>query len=447
MAFLFRSVCLWVLALAVVLVAAEVQPRSGQLVKVLSSIEDQIPSCAYSCFTQHASSANCSTVEEFITTDVTTCLNSACTTHEFLAAEKLITATCGTEVRNTQTSIRAIAWTLWAFATFFLSGRLLARTAYFGGMSLGMDDWAIVLSWVVLTAVTIGAELMVIFGLGLDMWTLDDLHINIVLILFYVAEFAYVIESTITKVSILLLYLRIFPDRQFRKHIFILMGIMALFCVAFVVTLLTYCLPFDYTWERWDNEKTGKCIDMNAQTYTCAALNIFLDLVIFFIPIPQLLKLDLNMKKKAGIILTFLVGLFVTICSMIRLRALIGWTASTNSTMDFAKLASWSLVELDVGVICACMPGMAGLFRRLKKRGTDYIRSRSSNNASMALDTFSGSKAGGPAITKTTIISVKRTHHDREDNKSVGSESELELVDKSKGTYNFSTRQYGGSMV
>lgn len=153
------------------------------------------------------------------------------------------------------------------------------------------------------------------------------------------------------------------------------------------------------------------------------------------------------MKKKAGIILTFLVGLFVTICSMIRLRALVGWTASTNSTMDFAKLASWSLVELDVGVICACMPGMAGLFRRLKKRGTDYIRSRSSNNASMALDTFSGSKAGGPAITKTTIISVKRTHHDREDNKSVGSESELELVDKSKGTYNFSTRQYGGSMV
>jgi hypothetical protein len=158
------------------------------------------------------------------------------------------------------------------------------------------------------------------------------------------------------------------------------------------------------------------------------------------------MKLDLNMKKKAGIILTFLVGLFVTICSMIRLRALIGWTESTNSTMDFAKLAAWSLVELDVGVICACMPGMAGLFRRLKKRGTDYIRSRSSNNASMALDTFNGTKGGGPAITKTTIISVKRTHHDN-DNNSVGSESELELVDKSKGTYNYSTRQFGTSMV
>jgi hypothetical protein len=113
-------------------------------------------------------------------------------------------------------------------------------------------------------------------------------YAHIVPQLFYVAEFAYVIESTITKVSILLLYLRIFPDRQFRKHIYILMVIMALFCVAFVVTLLTYCVPFDYTWTRWDNQKTGTCINMNAQTYTCAALNIILDLIIFFIPIPQL---------------------------------------------------------------------------------------------------------------------------------------------------------------
>lgn len=96
------------------------------------------------------------------------------------------------------------------------------------------------------------------------------------------------IESTITKISILLLYLRIFPDRQFRKHVFVLIGTMGLFCVAFVVTLLTYCVPFSFTWERWDNEKKGKCIDMDAQTYVCAALNIVLDLWIFFIPIPQL---------------------------------------------------------------------------------------------------------------------------------------------------------------
>lgn len=106
--------------------------------------------------------------------------------------------------------------------------------------------------------------------------------------------------------------------------------------------------------------------------------------------------------------------------------------------MDFAKLAVWSLIELDVGVICACMPGMAGLFRRLKKRGTEYVQSRSSNNASQVLGTTKG-----PAITKTTIISVKRTRDDG--HRSVSSESELELVDRSKGTYNYN--HYGREMV
>lgn len=140
------------------------------------------------------------------------------------------------------------------------------------------------------------------------------------------------------------------------------------------------------------------------------------------------------MKKKIGIICTFLVGLFVTICSAIRLRALIGWNKSTNPTMDYANLAAWSLVELDVGVICACMPGMAGLFRRLKKQSSDYIRSRPSQNSSQMLG---GSQSAGQAITKTTMISVQRTNGANDDGMS---ESELELVDRSKYSesgYNF----------
>ncbi|KAK7971394.1 hypothetical protein PG989_016410 [Apiospora arundinis] len=259
--------------------------------------------------------------------------------------------------------------------------------------------------------------------------------------LFYIAEFAYVIESTLTKISILLLYLRIFPDRKFREHVFMLMVAMALFCAAFVVTLLTYCVPFDYTWMRWNNERHGKCINMDAQTYTCAALNIVLDIVIFFMPIPQLMKLDLSWKKKMGIIFTFLVGLFVTICSVVRLHALIDWTLSTNPTMDYAKLAVWSLVELDVGVICACMPGMAGLFRHLKTRGTEYVRSRGSQNASQMLGSSSRPGFACNGITKTTVVSVQCTQGGSDDD----SESEVELVQRSKENYEFQ-KGYGNAI-
>lgn len=38
----------------------------------------------------------------------------------------------------------------------------------------------------------------------------------------------------------------------------------------------------------WDHRHTGKCINMSAQTYVCAALNIVLDVTIFLLPIPKL---------------------------------------------------------------------------------------------------------------------------------------------------------------
>lgn len=63
--------------------------------------------------------------------------------------------------------------------------------------------------------------------------------------LFYIAEFAYVIESALTKTSIVVLYLRIFPSKRFRNLCFGMLAFIVCFAVVFLVTLLTYCVPFD----------------------------------------------------------------------------------------------------------------------------------------------------------------------------------------------------------
>lgn len=99
-------------------------------------------------------------------------------------------------------------------------------------------------------------------------------------------------------------------------------------------------------------------------------------------------KLETDWKTKIGVILTFLLGLFVTICSIVRLKFLAGWAASTNPTYDYANLALWSLIELNAGVICACLPGMASLFRRIKKERSDKRK-----GSSYALSGGGGSRA------------------------------------------------------
>lgn len=253
------------------------------------------------------------------------------------------------------------------------------------------------------------------------------------------AEFAYVIESALTKTSIVVLYLRIFPSKHFRWLCWGMLGFIVCFAIVFLVTLLTYCVPFQYVWQMWDNRHAGKCIDMTAQTYVCAAFNIVMDVVIFLMPIPKLMKLETDWKTKVGVIFTFMLGLFVTICSIIRLTYLAGWAESTNPTYDYANLALWSLIELNAGVICACLPGMASLFRRIKKEHVEKKRSTANGssfgNASHASRANSKMFGGGgssglrsfggkDSIVKTTMVSVQ--YNDRD-----ASSDEVELMEQS----------------
>jgi hypothetical protein len=224
--------------------------------------------------------------------------------------------------------------------------------------------------------------------------------------IFWIEQYIYQVIVVLTKISIVLLYLRIFPKEvspRFTHACYLVIGLLAAYGVAMCIFFSLQCTPVSYFWVQWDREHTGTCINFNLGTYIGSAINIAFDLVVFFLPVPKLTKLQVRDKRrKVGVILTFLVGLFVTLCSIIRLQYLATIGHYTNATFHYNEIGLWSGVEGDVGVICACMPSIAGpvlyFFR---------------NTIASKLGSMSASKSGTHSRMSSRIVgdkSVTRLH-------------------------------------
>lgn len=126
--------------------------------------------------------------------------------------------------------------------------------------------------------------------------------------IFYFTELLYLAAIGLTKISILLFYLRIFPDWKLRRAIHAMIGICGLYSVVFVTATALQCIPVSMAWKKWDGEHKGKCIDLNADGWASASLNIILDLIVIALPMKQLTVLNMSWQRKLGVIVMFLGG-------------------------------------------------------------------------------------------------------------------------------------------
>lgn len=114
-------------------------------------------------------------------------------------------------------------------------------------------------------------------------------------------------------------------------------------------------------WTTWDGTRTPDyCINQNTFYLVAAAVNIALDIAIVLIPIPELIKLSLSGRKKIFLSAIFGVGSITIVVSCIRLSAVAQYATSTNPMFDNLMSGVYSILEINVGIICVSMPA----FRR-----------------------------------------------------------------------------------
>lgn len=113
----------------------------------------------------------------------------------------------------------------------------------------------------------------------------------------------------LTKISICLFYLRVFPARPFRMMTYIVIGLNTGFLIAFVMISVLQCRPIKGAWLHWDGEGHYSCNNINAQGWSAAAINMVLDLIVMALPLRELYRLNLSLRKKLFVMSMFSLGI------------------------------------------------------------------------------------------------------------------------------------------
>lgn len=170
----------------------------------------------------------------------------------------------------------------------------------------------------------------------------------------------------------------------------------AVFSVVCIVVVLVQCIPLDKTWDITQTVQ-GTCINTTALFYSkhcalwfrltgahikaaqnadgaegfCVAtsgLNIITDIWIIGLPVKALRGINRPKRELIALFIIFGAGTLAAIMSIVRLHSIFTYTLSTEPFHDAILVNMWSMIELNVAILCASVPPLKLLISPFRLR-------------------------------------------------------------------------------
>ncbi|KAL2867866.1 putative MFS monosaccharide transporter [Aspergillus lucknowensis] len=182
------------------------------------------------------------------------------------------------------------------------------------------------------------------------------------------------------KSSILVFFLTLTQgEKIFRYANYATLLVVNLAGLALTLVNIFQCRPFGAAFAA-SLPVNAHCTDVLTLYLSSSPVNIITDLAILVLPNPILTRMRLPQKQKIILVITFSFGFFVAVVDVVRIAYLQDATTSRELALrkihlqnygagDFSWYASlsfmWSVVEVNVSVMCACVPSLKPLVARL----------------------------------------------------------------------------------
>ncbi|KAK6517555.1 hypothetical protein TWF281_004205 [Arthrobotrys megalospora] len=250
----------------------------------------------------------------------------------------------------------AIVITFTAFALVIVTLRTVTRFIII--RRPGLEDYFLIVAMAAAIVTAVCQVFQVQYGTGRHFAEVDLADWSTSLKYLFASIVAYNFSLTLTKTAILLQYLRIFTSKAFRIAAYIMMFLVFGYATEAILTGIFNCVPVE---AFWTGDPTAKCIPREALWFANAGINIFTDFSIAILPLPVIIKLNMPKSQKIPLMMIFALGFFICIVSILRLRFLILLSKSMDPTWDQPATAYWSAIEMNISIVCACLPALKPL--------------------------------------------------------------------------------------
>jgi hypothetical protein len=272
----------------------------------------------------------------------------------------------------TPAAVIAVAASLPALASVAVALRYKAKHAK--RVPLRIDDWAFLtgvgLVWGLAAIIIVGAAIGALgkhslpnkAGTSIERGPDDDMAELVVMAYSIVEKLAF---GTL-KISIVLMYRRIFQQRWFQRLSTAVCVFLALWALAFLTTSSLQCRVRN--WELWYVPWTlqNHCISAELSWVGFSISDVATDIFVLSLPLPIVWRLHMSQAKKLTTSVVMLLGLLSTAIGIAKMVVILYFTyTGTAGYRDLLGTMStvlvWSIVEASTAIIATCLPAIRPL--------------------------------------------------------------------------------------
>ncbi|KAL5593112.1 hypothetical protein FOBRF1_012214 [Fusarium oxysporum] len=324
-----------------------------------SILDANLAECAQICFRTLISPA-CNEPSCFCTfttfqNKLIPCLKSHCKVPQVFASLRYLDQTCERPLRDRRND----AWPYLSIHILcILCAVIRVYTKLFIVRKISPEDWLSFTSLLIYIVYFGIGHHALMSAFGQDIWWVNADDLSHALKLFWIDCPVYSLLLGMTKVTIILFYIRL-------CHVYTLFCQLCWACIliislstgVFISLNIFQCTPIRWNWDRFGGEDVDFwCMDLNKLQWSINITNIIFDVVVLVLPIPLIWKTKSTFRRKLGIVLMFSLGVVVLVASCLKMRYNVLYGHSNNITWDYMDLMVWAGIESSVSIAAPCLP-------------------------------------------------------------------------------------------